>query len=145
MRDTGMRGQTEKDRLIRKLKSVKDPKERDRIMWALAGKEKDTFEEKPSPVQAGKPDTPPGPGQAAGLPKLPVDARKLVSYIAPALLIFFGMVNLLQAGMHFVETGRIDTVFPQIIFGVIFLLFGFFSLTKAKKASQGVNADKKKT
>jgi hypothetical protein len=135
----------EKDKLIRKLKTVKDPKERDRIMWALAGKEKDTFEEKPSPVQAGRPDTQPGQGQVPGLPKLPVDARKVVSYIAPALLIFFGMVNLLQAVMHYIETGWIDAILPQLIFGVIFLLFGFFSLTKARKASQGVNADKKKT
>jgi len=145
MYDTGTRGQMEKDKLIRKLKTVKDPKERDRIMWALAGRGKDTFEEEPSPVQAGKPEMPPSQGQIPGLPKLPVDARKAVSYIAPALLIFFGMVNLLQAVMHYIETGRIDAVFPQLIFGVIFFLFGFFSLTKARKTSQGVNADKKKT
>ncbi len=133
----------ERDKLIRKLKTVKNPRERDKIIWALAGKEKDAFEEKPAPAQPGKVDQAPVGGQALGLPKLPVDARKLVNYIAPALFLFFGLINLAQAVGHFIETGRIEAALPQLIMGVMFLVFGLFSFAKAKKRVQGVNADKK--
>ena len=133
----------ERDKLIRKLKTVKNPRERDKIMWALAGKEKDAFEEKPAQAQQGKVNPAPFGGQAPGLPKLPVDARKLVSYLAPALFLIFGLINLVQAVGHFIETGRIEAAFPQLIMGVMFLVFGLFSIAKAKKRVQGVNADKK--
>ena len=135
----------ERDKLIRRLKTVKNPKERDRIIWALAGKEKGAPEERPTPVQSGKPDSTPVQGQMPGLPKLPVDARKLVNYLAPAIFLFFGIVNLVQAAVHFINTGQIEAAFPQLIMGIIFLLFGFFSIAKAKKRIQGVNADKKET
>ena len=78
----------ERDKLIRKLKTVKNPRERDKIMWALAGKEKDAFEEKPAQAQPGKVNPTPFRGQVPGLPKLPVDARKLVDYLAPAIFSF---------------------------------------------------------
>ena len=133
----------ERDKLIRKLKTVKNPRERDKIIWALAGKEKDAFEEKPAPAQPGKVNQAPVGGQVQGLPKLPVDARKLVNYIAPALFLFFGLINLVQAVGHFIETGRIEAALPQLIMGVMFLVFGLFSIAKAKKRVQGVNADKK--
>jgi len=133
----------DRDKLIRKLKTVKNPIERDKIMWALAGKEKDAFEEKPTPAQPGKVNQAPVGRQVPGLPKLPVDARKLVNYIAPALFLFFGLINLVQAVGHFIETGRIEAALPQLIMGVMFLVFGLFSIAKAKKRVQGVNADKK--
>ncbi len=63
--------------------------------------------------------------------------------IAPAIFLFFGLINLVQAVGHFIETGRIEAAFPQLIMGVMFLVFGFFSIAKAKKRVQGVNADKK--
>ena len=133
----------ERDKLIRKLKAVKNPRERDKIIWALAGKEKDAFEEKPATAQPSKVNQAPVGGQVPGLSKLPVDARKLVNYIAPALFLFFGLINLVQAVGHFIETGQIEAAFPQLIMGVMFLVFGLFSIAKAKKRVQGVNADKK--
>jgi len=135
----------ERDKLIRRLKTVRDPRERDRIIWTLAGKDKAVLEEKPAPVQAGRPDSTPVQGQVPGLPKLPTDSRRLVSYLAPAILLFFGVVNLVQAIVHFMQTGQIEAVFPQLILGVIFFLFGFFSLARARKRPQDVNADKKET
>ena len=143
MRNPGVRRDMERDKLIRRLKTVKDPKERDKIIWALAGKEKDTLGETTTPVQSGKTDTTPVRGQVPGLPKLPIDARKLVNYLAPAIFIFFGLVNLLQAVVHFIQTGQIEAAFPQLIMGIMFFIFGFFSIAKAKKRAQGVNADKK--
>jgi hypothetical protein len=145
MRNPGVWRDMERDKLIRRLKTVKDPKERDKIIWALAGKEKDTLEETPTPVKSGKTDTTPVRGQAPGLPKLPIDKRKLINFLAPAILLFFGIVNLVQAILYFIQTGRIEAAFPQLIMGIMFLVFGFFSIAKAKKRVQGVNADKKET
>jgi hypothetical protein len=145
VRNPGVWRDMERDKLIRRLKTVKDPKERDKIIWALAGKEKDTLEETPTPVRSGKTDTTPVRGQVPGLPKLPIDTRKLINYLAPAILLFFGIVNLVQAILYFIQTGRIEAAFPQLIMGIMFLVFGFFSIAKAKKRVQGVNADKKET
>ena len=133
----------ERDKLIRKLKTVKNHRERDKIIWALAGKEKDASEETPAQVQSGKTNSTPVREQVPGLPKLPIDARKLVNYLAPAIFLFFGLVNLVQAVGHFIETGRIEAAFPQLIMGIMFFIFGLFSIAKAKKKVQGVNADKK--
>ncbi|MGZ6237258.1 MAG: hypothetical protein ACXWMJ_08060 [Syntrophales bacterium] len=133
----------DRDKLIRKLKTVKNPRERDKIIWALAGKEKDAMEETPVPVQSGKTNATPVREQVPGLPKLPIDARKLLNYIAPAIFLFFGLVNLLQAIAHFIETGQIEAAMPQLIMGIMFFVFGVFSFAKAKKRVQGVNADKK--
>jgi hypothetical protein len=133
----------ERDKLIRKLKTVKNPRERDKIIWALAGKEKDALEEKPAQAQPGKTGSTPVQAQVPGLPKLPIDARKLVNYLAPAIFLIFGLINLVQATAHYIETGRMEAAFPQLIMGIMFFVFGFFSLAKAKKRIQGVNADKK--
>jgi hypothetical protein len=133
----------ERDKLIRKLKTVKNPRERDKIIWALAGKEKDALEETPAQAQPGKANPAPVRGQVPGLSKLPVDARKLANYVAPAIFLFFGLVNLVQATGHFIETGQIEAALPQLIMGGMFFVFGFFSFVKAKKRVQGVNADKK--
>jgi hypothetical protein len=143
IRSQGVWRDMERDKLIRKLKTVKNPRERDKIIWALAGKEKDTLAETPTPVQSGKADSTSVREQVPGLPKLPIDARKLVNYIAPALFLFFGLINLVQAVAHFIETGRIEAAFPQLIMGIMFFVFGIFSFAKAKKRVQGVNADKK--
>ena len=133
----------DRDKLIRKLKTIKSPRERDKIIWALAGKEKDVSYDKPPSVQSSKTDSTRVPEQIAGLPKLPIDARKLVNYLAPAIFIFFGLVNLVQAIVHFIQTGLIEAAFPQLIMGIMFFIFGLFSIAKAKKRVQGVNADKK--
>ncbi len=136
----------ERDKLIKKLKTVKNPRERDRIIWALAGKEKEALQETPTPAQAVKTDaTTRAHGQMQGLPKFPTDTRRLINYIAPAILIFFGIVNLVQAILYFIETGRVEAAFPQLIMGVMFLAFGLFSISKAKKKIQGANADTKET
>ena len=143
IRKQGMWRDMERDKLIKKLKTVKNPRERDKIMWALAGKEKDAFEEKPAQTQPGKVKQAPVGGQVPGLPKLPVYARKLANYIVPALFLFFGLINLVQAVGHFIETGRIEADLPQLLMGIMFFVFGLFSFVKAKKRVQGANADKK--
>lgn len=146
MRSERMWRDMERDKLIKKLKMVKNPRERDRIIWALAGKEQDTLKEVRTPVQSGKTDAmTPTRGRMQELPKLPTDTRKMIHYLAPAILIFFGIVNLVQAILYFIQTGQIEAAFPQLIIGIMFLVFAFFSISKTKKRVQGANADKKET
>ena len=135
----------ERDRIIKKLKDVKDPKERDRIIWALAGKEKDELSGRPAAVKPKMTAPAPSPEQAKRLPQVPVNARKLLNYIVPAFFLFFGLVNLVQAIMHFHFTGQLDAAIPQLIMGTIFLLFGIIGIFKAKKRVRGSDADQTET
>jgi len=135
----------DRDKIIKKLKDIKDPAQRDRIIWALAGKEKEVMSEKAIPVAPQKGASTPAPERAQKLPQLPVNARKILNYIIPGLFIFFGLMNIVQALMHFHITGQIEDVIPKLVLGGIFILFGIFGIVKAKKQVEGVNADKKET
>ena len=135
----------DRNKVIKKLKDIKDPKERDRLIWALAGKEKDVLSDKPSAVGPRRTAPLPPPGQAQKLPGLPGDARKLIGYVFPGIFVFFGLVNLVQAAMQYHFTGQIEDVFPRLIMGGLLVLFGIFGIVKAKKQVQGGNADQKET
>ena len=135
----------DRDKIIKRLKDIKDPVQRDRIIWALAGKEKEVMGENPVPVSPHKGVSPPAGRQEQKRPQLPVNARKIINYIFPGLFIFFGLMNIVQALMHFHITGQIEDVIPKLVMGGIFILFGIFAIVKAKKQVQGVNADQKET
>jgi hypothetical protein len=132
----------DKNKVIKKLKDIKDPQERDRIIWALAGKEKDVLSDKPASLEPRTAPLPP-PGQAQKLPGLPGDARKLIGYVFPGIFIFFGLVNLVQAAMQYHFTGQIEDVIPRLIMGGLLVLFGIFGIVKAKRQVQGGDADQK--
>ena len=123
----------DKKKLMEKLKVVKDSGERDRIIWALSGLEKDATDDKPAPVEQRKTDLRPPSDQKQNLPKLPAGIRQLFSYIAPALFLFFGLMNLLQALMHILPSGKVEAAIPQLIIGAIFFLFGIAGFIKARK------------
>jgi hypothetical protein len=135
----------DRDKIIKKLKDIKDPAQRDRIIWALAGKEKEVMGEKPTPVAPQKGASTPAPERSPKHPQLPVSARKMINYIFPGLFIIFGLMNIVQALMHFHITGQIEDVIPKLVMGGIFILFGIFGIVKAKKQVEGVNADQKET
>lgn len=135
----------DRNKVIKKLKDIKDPKERDRLIWALAGKEKDVLSDKPASFEPRRTAPIPPPGQAQKLPGLPGDARKLIGYVFPGIFVFFGLVNLVQAAMQYHFTGQIEDVFPRLIMGGLLVLFGIFGIVKAKKQVQGGNADQKET
>ncbi|HVO67038.1 MAG TPA: hypothetical protein VMT12_11190 [Syntrophales bacterium] len=135
----------ERDRIIKKLKDIKDPKERDRIIWALAGKEKNEVSERPDAVKQ-RITAPSLPSeQAKRLPQAPLNARKLLNYVVPGFFLFFGLVNLIQAIMQYHLTGQLDAAIPQLIMGTIFLLFGIIGIFKAKKRVQSSDADQTET
>jgi hypothetical protein len=135
----------ERDRIIRKLKDVKDPKERDRLIWALAGKEKEELSGRPSAVKPKITAPAASPEQMKRLPQVPVNARKLLNYVVPGFFLFFGLVNLVQAIMQYHFTGQLDAAIPQLIMGTIFLLFGIIGIFKAKKRVQSSDANQTET
>ncbi|HYA13790.1 MAG TPA: hypothetical protein VEF33_05580 [Syntrophales bacterium] len=135
----------ERDRIIKKLKDIKDPKERDRIIWALAGKEKDELTGRPDAVKPKITAQAPPPERAKRLPQAPLNARKLLNYVVPGFFLFFGLVNLIQAIMQYHLTGQLDAAIPQLIMGTIFLLFGIIGIFKAKKRVQSSDEDQTET
>ena len=125
----------DKKKLIEKLKVIKDPRERDRIVWILAGHEKDATGDTGRPMESQK--TAPGPSseQKQNLPALPAGVRQIFAYLVPGFFLFFGMMNLLQALMQILPSGKVEVAIPQLIMGVILLLFGIASLIKVRKKS----------
>ena len=135
----------DRHRIIKKLKDIKDPAERDRIIWALAGKEKEVMGEKPAPLAPQKAVSSSVRRQEQKLPQLPVNARKIFNYIVPGIFIFFGLMNIVQALMHYSITGQLEDAIPKIILGGIFILFGIFGIMKARKQILSTDADHKET
>jgi len=139
----------DRNKIIKKLKDIKDPRERDKIIWALAGMQKEVMSETPSAVQPTKvaqgSSSGTTPGSAQKLPGSPADIRKLVSYVFPGIFIFFGLVNFVQAAMQYQLTGQIEDIIPRLIMGGAFLLIGILGIMKAKKQVQHGDADHKET
>jgi hypothetical protein len=131
----------DRKKLIEKLRTVKDPRERDRIMWALAGLEKDDKGDIPSAEDSGKTVTSPPPERKQNLPAIPTGFRQLLAYFVPGLFLFFGIVNLLEALMHVLPSGKIEPVIPQLIIGSLFILVGITGIIKARKKPSGTEQD----
>jgi hypothetical protein len=124
---------TDKKRIIEKLKTIKDPVERDRLMWALSGLDKETGM---TGHQSHLPEQTIADSQPETDLKLPTPfagIRNLFVYFVPGLFILFGISNLLGALSHIFVGNRVESVIRQLIMGTIFLLIGFVSLKKAKK------------
>lgn len=80
---------TERDRreLIKRLKKVRDPRERDRIIWALAGHE-ETALRSTSPAAQRSPQAPGRPGpektpDVRNLPQIAIDAKRMLGFVVP--------------------------------------------------------------
>lgn len=129
----------DKNKLLEKLKVVKDPMERDRIIWALAGLEKDSTGAAPIQVESRKTILSPTPEQKQTPSVLPTGIRQLFVYFVPGLFLFFGLTNLLQAVMHILPSGNIEAAIPQLIMGTIFLIFGIVGFIRARKQAAGVD------
>lgn len=130
----------ERQILIKRLKTVRDPQERDRIFRLLArmeqygpGKIQESAEGKWGlPAQAEGPAEAREPAEGVG-ERIPKGASFMLRYAVPAFFIVFGLVYIVQALMRLVarEDGQVDL--PQIIMGVLFLFFGVIGFLKARK------------
>ncbi len=134
----------EKKKLTDKLRTTKDPRERDRIMWALSGLEKGATRQKPVPVAStGKKDEGVPPAQKENLPATPPGLRKFVSYIAPGICLIIGLVNMLEALLRMIQGAHEREYVPTLVMGGIFFMFGITIFIKARKKIAGTEPETK--
>jgi hypothetical protein len=154
--------ESQRQDMIRRLKTVKDPEERDRIIWALAGQKKEGSGYRPSPgsfgrkpkaerrqAPAGMSSVPSAPPSAGPFPKAPpslptgpagqqLRITGLVNYIVPILFLFFGVSNIARAIEAFRAGADKEDILVQFLVGIGFIIFaaaGLFS-RKVKKAAE---------
>lgn len=138
--------ETERRALIDKLKNIRDPRERDRIIWALAGQERASHRDIASTAVQPRPangrsllkkppsDKPPEPQT---IPQMAADIKKLVGFLVPGFLFIIGCANLLQALLRFVASGKIEPEIPHLITGGIFLIVGMLGILKTMQSGRG--------
>jgi hypothetical protein len=132
--------QEDKERqiLINRLKTVRDPRERDRIIRLLArmeqygpGKIQESAEDKWSIQVQAK-----GPAEAME-EKVPKGASFMLRYAVPAFFIIFGLIYIAKALMRLIIDEGDQADLPQILMGLLFLFFGIISFLKARKMTRG--------
>ena len=138
---------TERDRreLIQKLKKIKDPRERDRILWALSGQEEAVFHSAPSPAPPprpapGRPEPErPAPSKAPDLrnmPRINIDAKRMLGFVFPAFFAIFGLVRIGKAVLNYIASQDIDAEIQGLITGGIFLIIGLAGIYRAMQPPQ---------
>ncbi|MBA4397849.1 MAG: hypothetical protein C0394_10790 [Syntrophus sp. (in: bacteria)] len=144
---------TDKDRreLINKLKKVRDPRERDKIMWALAGQEEAVFHNAPAPAKPYKtvPQQKPAPRRPApekpipektpdlrNIPPLNIDAKRMLGFAVPVFFVIFGLFRLGQAALNYIASQDINAEIQGLITGGIFLIIGLAGVFRAMQPPQ---------
>jgi hypothetical protein len=133
---------SEQDRreIISKLNKIKDPRERDRMIWMLAGQEE-------SMPQSARPDMPPSRPVSGrrkperpvptdepdlrNIPKTSADPKRMFGLVVPAFFVIFAMVQIGRAILNFLATQEIETEIPRLITGGIFLIIGLVGVLRA--------------
>lgn len=133
---------TENDRrkLIQKLKRIKDPRERDRILWVLSGQEEAFFHSAPSPAPLSRP-TPrrqereiSASGKAPemrNMPQVNINAKRMLGFVVPAFFAIFGLVRIGQAVLNYMASQDIEPEITGLITGGIFLIIGLAGIFRA--------------
>jgi hypothetical protein len=134
--------EADRKQLIKKLKSVKDPRERDRIIWALAGHEQKPLDDTTPAVQPGK-MTPGKPMDLRNLPKITIDPKRMLGLVVPGFFTIFGIAYIAQSILNYLATRRIETEIPRLITGGIFVIIGLAGLLKAIKIKERLNEGKR--
>lgn len=152
--------ESRRQEMIRRLKTVKDPEERDRIIWALSGQSREQTGYRPASrserfgrtvgklqraekrsaptgISQGAPTAPPqAPPGTMTPPQLRIG--NIVNYVVPILFLFFGISNISRAIEAFRAGAEKEEVFVQGLIGIGFIVFalaGFFS-RKMKKTME---------
>ncbi len=133
-------------KLIRKLKTIKNPRERDRILHLLAGQDMPENERlqpelpRRTPTQAGPFPAPPSerkPAPDAEPPETPVRGMGfLIGAVMPLFFLLVGAILVLSALAGIGKgKGPKDSLseLPMAIMFIIFGLAGLYKLRKAKK------------
>ncbi len=125
--------------MIRRLKYVKDPVERDRIIWALEGRKKDEHAEFSPAKEEEKPlaiDTQPAKRAPGTQVSLQTKIGELMGYLIPAFFVFFGLTRIIQAIGRMSEKGaERNQIFMELFVGALFIVFAISALfaNKLKK------------
>ena len=126
----------ERQKLIAKLKTVRTSEERDRILWYLAGQDKDARgrAQRAEPMGTGKP----GPAKAEDKQRVSLPVGKLggVGSFTALLFLFYGLVSIVTAVMKILQGQMEGDEIKQLIMGGLFLLFGVVIYVRARRAQQ---------
>ena len=133
--------EADRKQLIKKLKSVKDPRERDRIIWALAGHEQKSSDDTTPAAQPGK-TTPGKPMDLRNLSKITIDPKRMLGFVVPGFFTIFGIAYIAQSILNYLATRQIDPEIPRLITGGIFVIIGLTSFLKATKIKELLNEGK---
>ena len=133
--------EADRKQLIKKLKSVKDPRERDRIIWALAGHEQKSLDDATPAIQPGK-TTPGKPMDLRNLSKITIDPKRMLGFVVPGFFTIFGIAYIAQSILNYLATRQIDPEIPRLITGGIFVIIGLASFLKAIKIKELLNEGK---
>ena len=133
--------EADRKQLIKKLKSVKDPRERDRIIWALAGHEQKSSDDTTPAVQPGK-TTPGNPMDLRNLPKITIDPKRIIGFVVPGFFTIFGIAYIVQSILNYLGSGQIEQEIPRLITGAIFVIIGLAGFMKAIKIKELLNEGK---
>jgi hypothetical protein len=130
--------EAERKKLIKKLKTVKDARERDRIIWALAGHEEKAFETANPTAQPGAQSrTALGkPMDLQNLPQLAIDAKRLIGFAVPGFFLIFGVAYIIQAILGYLASQRIETEITRLFMGGIFIVVGLVGIFKALRSGE---------
>ena len=132
-----MRGSDrERQILINKLKTIKDSKEREKILWALEGLKKEHYGPAGSAAEPAKASPPTERGKVPFPIKVPTNISQLARYGPPMIFILFGLVFIVQAIFTIMVGRDIQGAIGNLIMGSIFLIFGFFALRRVKLQGQ---------
>jgi hypothetical protein len=128
--------QEDKERriLINRLKTVRDPRERDQIIQLLArtekygpGKIEESAEDKRTVSAQAR-----GPAEAKEA-KAPKGAGFMLGYAVPGFFVIFGLVYIVNALTRMISDEGDQSAISQIIMGALFLFFGIISFLRMRK------------
>ena len=126
----------ERRKLIAKLKTARTSEERDRILWYLAGQDKEDrgAARRPVPTGAGRPATEAAEGKTQAGP--PAGKLGGVGSITALLFLFYGLVSIVTAVMKIMQGQMEGDEIKQLVMGGAFLVIGVFIYLKAKRAQR---------
>jgi len=132
-----MRGlERERKQLIDRLKTTKNPVEREKILWALEGMRKDSFPLERSAMGPEK-TSPTPPVEKAKIPlEMPKGLGQLMRFGVPFFFVIIGVAFILQGVVRGLEQNDFASEAGQFITGIILVFFGISAFQKARKMAK---------
>lgn len=132
-----MRGSDrERQQLIDRLKTITNPVEREKILWALEGMRKESYQPEPS-AKGPEKASPVPPAEKMKIPlEMPKGLSQLTRYALPFFFIVFGFAFILQGVVKGIEQNDFASESGQFITGIVFIFFGVSAFQRARKIAR---------